>query len=464
MKNLFFKSTLLILFLSALKVSSQDTIVLDKIIAKIGGEVIFHSDVEEQMSMMRERKGPSGKTPGTDEQCLILESLMAQAMLVHYAKIDSVEVTEDEVNSEIDARMNQILAYMNNDRKLFQEVYGQTVSEMREQVKEDMQRKLLGDRMRNQIMNDVNVTPAEVLDFYNNIPKDSLPYFNAEVELAEIVINPVINPEEREKALDKIKMVKEQLKSGVDFAELARKYSEDGSAREGGDLGWTQRGSFVPEFEAAAFQLEINEVSDVVETEFGYHIIQLLERRGNSIHTRHILVRPRITDADLLLTTNKLDSVKQLIVSDKISFVDAVHRYGEKKTQSYSNNGRMINPKSNNTFFETGDVDSEIFFSIDTLDLWEITPPIQYRTPQGDYSYKIVQLQGRSAPHQANLKQDYSRIQDAAKESKRNVAFGDWVDKHIPDTYIILDPQYKDCPTIDRWSPKWMTGRGPSKS
>src|SRR6188768_2134457 len=191
MRNLWFSGAVFFILFSSGTLMAQDTIVLDKIVAKIGGEVIFHSDVEEQMAMMRERKGAAGVNPGKDEQCLILESLMAQAMLVHYAKIDSVEVTEDEVNAEIDARMDQILSYMNNDRKLFQEVYGQTVSEMREQVKEDMERKLQGDRMRAQIMDEVNVTPAEVLEFYNNIPKDSLPYFNAEVELAEIVINPV---------------------------------------------------------------------------------------------------------------------------------------------------------------------------------------------------------------------------------------------------------------------------------
>lgn len=448
--------TLAILFaLTTCQLQGQDTIVLDKIVAKIGGEVIFHSDVEEQMAMMRERKGNPGKT----EQCLILESLMAQAMLVHYAKIDSVEVTEDEVDAEIDARMDQILTYMNNDRKLFQEVYGQTVSEMREQVKDDMQRKLLGDKMQAEIMKNVDITPAEVLEFYNRIPKDSLPYFNAEVELAELVIYPQINEEERTKALEKINKVKDLLKAGEDFATLARKYSDDGSARDGGDLGWTTRGSFVPEFEATAFQLEVNETSDVIETEFGYHILQLLERRGNSIHTRHILVRPRITDADLQKTVNKLDSIKMLIAADSLSFPDAVHRFGDKRVQSYSNNGRMINPKTTNTFFETADVDSEIFFSIDTLKVWDITPPIEYRTPLGDYSYKIVQLQGRTTPHKANLKQDYSRIQDAAKESKRNVAFSDWVDKHIPNTYIVIDPQYKDCPNIDKWQAKWMSGR-----
>ena len=323
--------------------------------------------------------------------------------------------------------------------RLFQEVYGQTVSEMREQVREDMNRKLLGDRMQAEIMSKVEVTPSEVLEFFNQIPKDSLPYFNAEVELAEIVMFPEINEEERGKALDKIGMIKESLKAGEDFAALAKKYSEDGSARDGGDLGWTTRGSFVPEFDAAAFQLEVNETSDIIETEYGYHIIQLLERRGNSIHTRHILVRPRITDADREMIVKQLEEVRRSILAEEINFPDAVRKFGDKRVQSFSNNGRMINPKTNNTFFETGDVDSEIFFSIDTIDTWEITPPIEYRTPLGDYSYKIVQLQGRTTPHQANLKQDYSRIQDAARESKKNEVFSDWVDDHIPNTYIMLD-------------------------
>jgi peptidyl-prolyl cis-trans isomerase SurA len=330
---------------------------------------------------------------------------------------------------------------------------------MREQVKEDMLRKLLGDKMQAQIMNSVKVTPSEVVEFFKGIPKDSLPYFNAEVEIAEIVMYPKINDVEKAKALEKITKISDQLKAGEDFATLATKFSDDGSARDGGELGWTSRGSFVPEFEAAAFQLEIEETSGIVETEFGFHIIQLQERRGNSIRTRHILIRPKTTEEDLKLTLNKLDSVKHLVELDSMTFAKAVQKFGDKRVQSFSNNGRMINPKTNNTFFETADVDSEIFFSIDTLSVNSITPPIQYRTNLGDYFFKIVQLQGRSSPHQASLKQDYSRIQEAARESKRNTAFSDWIDKRINDTYIMLDPQYQECATIDRWSAQWMTYR-----
>jgi len=433
-------------------VSAQDTIVLDKIIAKVGGEVIFHSDVENQLVSYRERKLPVGRT----EECNVLESLLAQSMLVHYARIDSVVVTEDEIYSEIDSRMDQILAYMNNDRKLFQEVYGQTVSEMRDQVKEDMERKLLGERMQGKIMENVDVTPSEVVEFYKSIPKDSLPYYNAEVELAELVMTPKVNGEERIKALEKINKILAQIRAGEDFAEMARKYSDDGSAKAGGDLDWTVRGNFVPEFEAAAFQLEKDQISDAIETEYGFHIIQLLDRRGNSIHTRHILVRPRITEADKALTKNALDSIRHLILADTMTFAQAVLKFGDKKVQSYSNNGRMINPKTNNTFFETADVDSEIFFSIDTIGINEITPPLEYRSPIGDYYYKIVQLQSRSKPHQANLQQDYSRIQQVAKENKKNFAFSEWIEKHIPNTYVTIDQSYQTCPNIEHWEAKWM--------
>jgi peptidyl-prolyl cis-trans isomerase SurA len=438
--------------LAASSMHSQDTIMLDKLIAKVGSEIVFHSDLEGELVTMRERKMPTGRP----EQCNVLESLLAQAMLVHYAKIDSVTVTEDEVNAAIDRRMNTILGYMQNDRKYFQEVYGQTVSEMREQVKEDMERMLLRERMQSTILEKIQVTPSEVIEFYNSIPKDSLPYFNAEVELAELVMYPKVNAEEHQKALDRINSLHAQIMAGADFAELARKHSDDGSARSGGDLDWSLRGTMVPEFEAVAFQLAKGQISEVVETEYGFHIIQLIERRVNQIHTRHILIRPDITPADQALTKNKMDSVRHLIEIDSLTFGEAVAKYGEKSVQSFSNNGRMINPKTGNTFYEIGDVDSEIYFSIDTLDVGEITPPIEYRSPIGDYFYKIVQLQSRSTPHQANLTQDYSRIQDAAKENKRSFAFSEWIDRHIANTYVTIDPSFSDCPNIEKWGSRWM--------
>jgi len=431
---------------------AQDPVVLDKIVAKVGGEVVFLSDIEEQLYSMRERK----LTPTREDECTILASLMAQGLLVHYAKIDSVEVSDDEVMSEVDRRMDQILGYMNNDRKFFQEFYGQTVTEKREEMREPMRRKLLGDRMRAQILDRVTVTPAEVQDYFNSIPKDSLPYFNAEVELGEIVMFPKVNEVERTRALEKITDVLRQLEEGGDFAALARKYSDDGSAFEGGELGWTSRGQFVPEFEAAAFNLQPGERSAIVESEFGFHIIELQERRGNAIRTRHILVRPRITEEDKAKTRNTLDSIRTVLLAGEMTFPAAVAKFGDKRVQSHSNSGRMINPQTSNTFFETGDVDSEIFFAIDTIQVGDITPPLEYRVGLGEYFYKIVQLQGRTPPHRANLAQDYNRIQEAARESKKGRAFSDWVEKHVPQTYVVVDDEYKYCDALGNWEPQWL--------
>lgn len=432
-------------------VKGQDPIVLDKIVAKVGGEVIFQSDVNDKVTALAERN----KTVSEEDKCTILASLMAQAMLVHYAKLDSVVVSDDEVSGDIDARMNQILAYMNNDRKFFQEFYGQTVSDMKEMLRDPTMKKMLADRMQADIMDKVVVTPGEVIDYFNSIPKDSLPYFNAEVELSELVLFPKVNSEERLKALEKIREVQDKLRTGEDFASLARKYSDDGSASQGGELGWVSRGQFVAEFEASAFQLEPEQISDIVESEFGFHIIQLQERRGNSIRTRHILVRPEITQEDRNKTIEKLDSIRALIEVDSVSFENAVATYGDKRVQSHSNSGRMINPKNTNTFFEIGDIDSEIFFAIDTLDIGEITSPLEYRQGLNDYYYKIVKLQSRSTPHRANLQQDYNRIQEAAKENKKNLAFSRWVEKRVHDTYIVVDKNRQGCEVLKDWEPLW---------
>lgn len=430
---------------------AQQSVVLDKIVAKVGGEVIFQSDVNDKITALSDRN----KTLSEEDKCTILASLMAQAMLVHYAKLDSVVISDEEVSRDIDRKMEQILSYMNNDRKLFQDFYGQTVSDMREMVREPTMRKMLAERMQYEIMDKVVVTPGEVIDYFNSIPKDSLPYFNAEVELSEIVLFPKVNYEERAKALEKIKQVQDKLSAGEDFATLAKKYSDDGSSAQGGELGWVSRGQFVAEFEASAFQLEPNQISDIVESEFGFHIIQLQERRGNSIRTRHILVRPKITPEDREITKMKLDSIRQLIEVDSLTFEQAVTKFGDKRVQSHSNSGRMINPKTSNTFFEVGDIDSEIFFAIDTLSVGEITAPLEYRSGIEDYYYKIVKLQARTTPHRANLKEDYNRIQEAAKENKKNMVFSRWVEKRVDDTYIVVDKSYNHCEILKDWGPQW---------
>lgn len=438
----------LVLFLLTTTLSAQQSQIIDKVIGIVGSELVLLSDVEEQHALM------SAQNPNMpeDSRCQILDNLLAQNLLVNQAKLDSIEVSDDEVETQLNARIERILTLMGNDTKQFEDYYGQTVKEVKDQFRTDLKKQILGDRMRGQIMSGVSVTPKEVKNFFAEIPQDSLPYFNSEVEIGEIVIYPEVNKEERKKAMDKLADLKAQIEAGADFAELASKNSDDpGSGRVGGELGWTKRGAFVPEFEAAAYNLEQNEMSELVESEFGFHLIQLLDRRGNSIKTRHILIRPELTDNDLELTKQKLDSVRNLIVNDSLSFSIAVKRYSSDKVQSYNNDGRMQNPATGNTFFEIGDLEPDVYFTIDTMKIYGVSAPFDYATPQGEPAFRIIQLQSRSDPHQANLTQDYSKIQQAAIESKKSEFVGNWVDKTINGTYISVDAMYNSCPNLDRW-------------
>lgn len=423
--------------------------VIDKVIGTVGGELVLLSELEEQYSLLESQNGqlPEGA------RCNILDGILTSKLLLNQAKLDSVEVTDEEVETQLDARIDRILSYMNNDVSQFEAYYGQTVNEVREQFREDLKSQLLTDRMRGQIMSDVSVTPSEVKTFFNNIPTDSLPYFSAEVEIGEIVYEPKVNAVERQKSIELLTDLRRRVvEGGEDFGAIATKYSNDpGSSRLGGDLGWTKRGQFVPEFEAVAYNLENGEISDIVESDFGFHVIQLLERRGNSIHVRHILIKPEITDKDLELAKNHLDSVRQLIMEDSLNFSRAVKLFSDEDAQSYTNDGRIVNPATGNTFFEIGDLDPDIYFTIDTMQVGEVSAPFKFADPRGDTYFRIVKLNSRTDPHRASLEQDYSKIQQAAIESKKNEFINDWVKGIIDRTFVSIDPQYAGCRVLDKW-------------
>ncbi len=424
---------------------------IDKVIATVGGELILLSEVEEQKALLEAQKG----VLPPDASCLILDNVMAQKLLVNQAKLDSITVLDAEVETQLDARIEQILAYMNNDYQQFEDYYGQSVNQVKDQFREDLRNQLLAERMRGQVISGISVTPSEVKAFFDRIPADSLPYFNSEVEISEIVYRPKVNEAEREKAIKKLEELRDMVMvQGEDFAKVAQKYSDDfASARIGGDLGWTRRGKFVPEFEAAAYNLEVDEISPIVESEFGFHIIQLLGRRGNTIHTRHILVIPEITEEDLELAERKLDTVRNLVLSDSISFSQAVKEYGYKEVQSYNNDGRMINPATGNNFFEIADLEPDIYFAIDTMkQVGSISKPFAFRAPNGETQFRVVKLMSRSNPHRANLREDYSKIQAAAIEEKKSLFLAGWIKEKVNDTFIQIDPAFTDCPNLQKWN------------
>ncbi len=425
--------------------------IIEKVIGFVGSEIVLLSELEEQLALMSEKQ-ESKKLP-PEARCMILEGLLSQKLLVNQAKLDSVEVGEEEVEAQLNARIEQILEYMGGDVSQFEEYYGQSITEVKGEFREDLRNQLLAERMRTSVMDGISVTPSEVKAFFKRIPRDSLPYFNSEVEVGEIVYRPPVNEVEREKAITKLEGLRKRIvEGGEDFAKLATTFSDDfSSARIGGDLGWAKRGKFVPAFEAAAYNLEEGQISEPVESDFGFHIIQLIGRRGNTINCRHILVKPEITDADLDLAKAKMDSVRQLLLDQKITFSVAVKQFGYKEVQSYNNDGKMVNGNTGNSFFEIGELEPDVYFTIDTMEVGSISQAFSFADPRGETFFRLVQLVSRTEPHLASLERDYSKIQMAAIEQKKSTYLTEWVAQKVESTYVKIDSYYKTCPNLVKW-------------
>ena len=454
----------LLLCLTASTVFAQSGAVIDEVIARVGSEYILLSELEEQFALAESQ---SNETLAPQARCAMLDQTLVGKLLYNQSKLDSIEVSDGEVEQQLSARIDRILSYMGGDINQFEDYYGQSITATKEQFREDLREQLAVERMRGSVVREVKVTPAEVKSFFAEIPADSLPYFNSEVEVGELVVRPTANDSTRSAVVERLTGIREQIMSGeVTFEEAAQKNSSDGSARGGGDLGWTQRGKFVAEFEAAAYNLEPGEVSDVVETEFGYHLIKLQGRRGNSIRVSHILLQPQITEADMEQSRVFLDSIANLIRVDSFTFSYAVKRYGYDKVQSFNNDGRMSNPASGNTFFEIGDLDPDIYFAIDELQIDSLSEVLEFRGPTGDPLLRVVQLQSRTSPHRATLSQDYAKIQDATRNAKQQQYLSDWIQDKVGSTFIKIDERYQACPQVKTWledSRKITVGRPADK-
>lgn len=446
MKSQYILPILIVLSLFTQVLSGQEQLLIDKVVAKVGSETILLSDVEAQYSYAIEQQGVDGNE---EIKCQILEAIMGQKLIVHQARLDSIEISEDEINSQLDYRINGVLRQMNNDETFFEEYYGMTVDKMRANLREDLEQQLLAERMQSQLMQTVNITPNEVKQFFEQIPSDSLPYLSSEVEFAEIVIEPKVNETEKAKALASCEEIYNQIQNGESFEELAKKHSDDpGSGMNGGNLGFAPRGTFVQEFEEAAYNLDVNEVSEPVETMFGFHLIKMLEKKGTKINLQHILISPDVTDSDIQLAKSTLDSIKTLIADEKIAFGDAVKKFSNEDIPSYHNNGRVQNPSTGKTFFKTAELPTEVYFAIEEMSVDEVSTVLEYPLPNGDVVYRIIQLQSKTKPHKANLTEDYSKIKDLAKQSKKNEYFLDWVDSKLRETYIEVDDRMQGCPNI----------------
>ncbi|MDX5421633.1 MAG: peptidylprolyl isomerase [Hymenobacteraceae bacterium] len=417
---------------------------VDGIIAKIDNHVILRSDLEfSYLQYLAQSK----QQPNEDLKCEIFKSLVQDKLLLARAEVDSVVVEDAMVAGELNRRIEYLTAQVGGVERL-EQYYNKSVRQLKEELRRTVKEQMVMEKMQREITSKVAVTPKEIKKYFNSIPQDSLPYFSSEVELGQIVKYAQVNKQQKLAARQQLEEIRKRILAGEDFATLARQYSQDpGSAQAGGELGFFKKKELVPEYEATALRLEPGQISNVVESQFGFHLIQLIERRGQEFNTRHILIKPATAAVDVKEAAAVLDSVRTLVMNDSLTFAKAAKEFSDDKNTK-DNGGMLTSRATGSTYIPMDQVDPSIFFVIDTMEVGEISKPIPFRTEDGQEAVRIIQLKAKSAPHLANLKDDYQKIATAALNEKRGKAVDDWFRKNIDTVYIEIDPEYQDCQAL----------------
>lgn len=410
----------------------------DEIIAKVDNYIVLKSDLE-----LAYQQALANGQYGVNLKCEILAQLITQKLMVAKAEIDSVIVTPEEVDGNLDRRMQMIVQQTGGSEERLEEYYGKKMDQIREEVRDNVEEQLVVQRMQAHITDGVDVTPAEVKRFYNRIPKDSIPFFSTEVEVGHIVKIPGIGKQQKIEAEKKLLDIKKRIESGENFQALAREYSQGPSGRYGGDLGFVSRGKMVPEYEAGALALKPGEISDPVESEFGLHLIQLIERRGNEYNSRHILLQPTPSEDDIQRSVDYMDSLRLEIMNDNIAFEKAAKEYSD--DQYTASNGGYMMDATGASRISTEDLDPVVFFTIDSMQLGEISKPLKFRTDAGKDAVRIIYYKSKVKPHEANLGQDWQKIQAAALNEKHAKTLNKWFENAREDVFINIDEKYNYC-------------------
>ncbi len=426
--------------LNAQDQKAPENMVIDRVIAVVGSQSILQSEVEESYFQMLAR----GMQTKSNQKCIILEDLLFQKLLLVQAAIDSIEISDKQVEAEIESDLDQY------ERQLaptsLEEYFGKSRSEIKENFYDSKKDQLLADKMQSEIAKDVKITPSEVKKYFNAIPKDSLPILDATFEIAQIVKKPLMTAAEKQAQRDKLNGIRDRIvKNGEDFKTLAVLYSDDpGSAKNGGLMTGVSRGDLVPEFAQAVFNLEVDEVSDIVDTEYGIHVIKLVARNGDKVDFRHILFMPSVTSEAKYKAKERLDSIANIIRTDTLTFEQAAIKFSDDETTRL-NGGNMVNRYTGDGEFQAKQIDPSINFVLRNMKVGEISDAFEAREETGLPTYKIIYLKRSKKAHTVNTKDDYQMIQNMALERKKQEEINKWVEDKIDDTYVKIDPAYKNC-------------------
>lgn len=444
-------SLLLVSLLAVGCLFGQKTQVIDKVVAVVGQNIILQSDVETQYLQYRMQGGAEGTA--TSIRCEILEDLMFQKLMLNQAEMDSLTVSDAEVESEMNRRISELIGRAGSQEKL-ESIFNKTMPEIKEELRRMVKEKMLQDQVRAGILKGVSVTPAEVRSFYRNLPEDSIPMVGTQYEIAQIVKRPPVSIEEKLLVKDQLYQIRKRILQGESsFSTMAVLYSEDkGSATKGGELGFTGRGEFAPEFETAAFNLREGEISEVVETQFGFHIIQLIERRGDYVNCRHILMSAKVPVEALEKAQSELDSVAKLIRNGDMTFEDACMKFSD--DDSKMNGGYITNAAYGGNRIGLQDMQEmenyfpelkNLAFVVSRLDVGEVSDPIPMVTNDNNDAFRLVIVKKKIDSHRANLKDDYWRIQSWALNNKNQEVVKSWIRNKAKKAFVHIDEDFKDC-------------------
>ena len=445
------KLFLLIALLCCFSVRAEQ--VIDEVIWVVGDEAILRSEVEEE----RLRMQYEGESVNGDPYCIIPEQMAIQKLFLHQAQLDSIEVSENTVEHQVDMRLNFYISQIGSKEKT-EEYFRKPMSQIREDMMTAVRNQMRIQQMQSKLTGSIKPTPAEIRRYYNSLPSDSIPVIPAQVEVQILSFQPAVPVEEIERIKSRLREYTERVNSGqTDFAMLARLYSEDTeSAKHGGELGFVGRGQLVSEFADVAFNLNNpKKVSRIVETEYGYHIIQLIEKQGDRINCRHILLRPRVSATDKIEALQRLDSIRSIIedTTKKATFEEAVMLFSEDKNTSM-NAGLMTNPNTGSSKFEYQDLPSEIARRVSTMQEGEVSEPfVMMDESRNKEVCAIIKLRSKRDVHKANLIDDFQVIKGMLEQKEGAAYLQTWIKQKIKDTYIQIDPSWQGC---DFQYPNWI--------
>ena len=442
----FFTVLFFILFMSPSR--AQEAQVIDRIVAIVGQNIILQSDIESQYLQYRLQGGIKGSA--STIRCEILEDLMFQKLMLNQAEMDSITVTDEQVNADVDRWISYFISQVGSQENL-EKYYKKSMQEIREELFRVRKDNLLVEQVQQLMLANVEVTPSEVKQHYYSMSKDSIPMVNSKYEIAHLVKKPPITLDQKLEVKDRLYKMRKRILNGERFSTLALLYSEDpGSAKKGGELGFKGKGEFVPEFEAAAFNLRDGEISEVVETEYGFHIIQMIERRGDYVNVRHILLTVKVAPEELQVAYDELDSIAGLINNDSLSFDEAVRRFSDEKDRI--NGGILVNPVTGGTLFDASELDQQVSVVVSNMNVGDISVPVQMKTSDNKDACRLIYLRKKTEPHKANLKDDYSLIRDLTMQKKREEIISKWISDKSGKAYIKVNDDFKDCDFKFKWN------------